>query len=75
MPWAARADRKYLRGALGCSTSVRVVRSVSQAEDEDPSAALRHSEVLSVENPVRHAVPEFCHATDEGVEVPTVMAG
>jgi hypothetical protein len=75
MPWAARADSENLGGALGCSTSRRVVGTASQTEDEDPSSALGHSEVASVENPVRHAIPELCHATCERRHVSPSMTG
>ena len=75
MPLAERADSEYLCGALGCKTSVRVVRMASQAEDEDPSAALGHSEVASVENPKRPPIPEFPQATDERCHVSPAMTG
>jgi hypothetical protein len=75
MPFAATIDRKNLCGALGCNTSVRVVGGVSQTEDEDSPTALRHSEELRVQNPVRHAVPELCHFTEESSEVKSVSTG
>jgi hypothetical protein len=75
MPVAARADSENRCGALGCNTSRRVVGTASQTEDEYPSSALGHSEVASVENPVRHAVPEFRHATEERRHVSPSMAG
>jgi hypothetical protein len=75
MPAAARADRKNLGGALGCNTSVNVVGIASQTEDEYPSSALGHSEVLSVEHPVRHAIPEFDHLTDEPRHVAPAITG
>src|SRR5215213_2396984 len=75
MPAAARADRENRGGALGCNTSRRVVGTASQADDEDPSSPLRHSEVASVENPVRHAIPELCHATEERGQVSPSMTG
>ena len=75
MPLAARADRKNLGGALGCNTSVNVVGIASQTEDEYPSSALGHSEVLSVEYPVRHAIPEFDHFTDESRHVSPAITG
>jgi len=75
MPAAARADRKNRCGALGCNTSASVVGIAAQADDEDPSSALGHSEVLSVENPVRHAIPEFDHATEERRHVSPSMTG
>ena len=65
MPCAARADSENRGGALGSKMSVRVVRTASQTKDEDSSSALGHSEELSVENPVRHAIPEVDHATEE----------
>jgi hypothetical protein len=70
MPVAARADRKNLGGVVGCSTSASV-----EGDDEHPASSLRHSEVSSVENAVTPHVPEFRHATLEGVEVPTAMTG
>jgi hypothetical protein len=75
MPVAARADSENLGGALGCNTSRRVVGFASQTEDEDPSSALGHSEVASVEHPVRHAVPEFRQATEERRHVSPSMTG
>src|SRR5688500_12522099 len=75
MPAAARADRKNLGGALGCSTSVNVVAIASQRKDEDSSSPLRHSEELSVENPVRHAVPELSQATEKRGEISASMTG
>ena len=53
MPVAARADSENRGGVLSCNTSRRVVGLASQTEDEDPSAALGHSEVTSVEHPER----------------------
>lgn len=75
MPVAARADSENRCGALGCNTSRRVVGFASQTEDEDPSSALGHSEVASVEDPVRHAIPEFCHLTEEARHVSPAMTG
>jgi hypothetical protein len=75
MPCAARADRENRGGALGSKMSVSVVRIASQTENEDPSSALGHSEELSVESPVRHAIPEFDHATDERRHVSPAMTG
>jgi len=75
MPVAARADRENRGGAEGCKTSRRVVGTASQTEDEDPSSPLGHSEVASVENPVRHAIPELCHATCERRHVSPSMTG
>jgi hypothetical protein len=75
MPLAARADSEYLGGALGCKMSVRVVGIAAQTEDEDSSAALGHAEVSSVESPVRHAIPEFDHRTEERRHVSPSMTG
>lgn len=75
MPVAARADSENRGGALGCNTSRRVVGIASQTDDEDPSSALGHSEVASVEHPVRHAVPEFDHFTEESRHVASGMTG
>ena len=75
MPLAARPDSENLGGALGCNTSVRVVGTAAQREDEDPPSALGHSEVASVENPVRHAVPELDHRVEERPKVAAGMAG
>lgn len=75
MPAALRADRKYRSGALGCSTSVRVGSIASQRKDEDASSPLRHSEEASVENPVRHAIPEVDHFTEETPKVSASIAG
>jgi len=66
IPAAARADSEYLAGAFGSNTSVRVVITASQCEDEDSSTSLGHSEVLRVENPKRPPIPEFDQATGEG---------
>jgi hypothetical protein len=75
MPWAARADSENRGGALGCNTSRRVVGIASQTDDEDPSSALGHSEVASVENPKRPPIPEFCQATCEDRHVSPSMTG
>jgi hypothetical protein len=75
MPWAARADSENRGGALGCNTSRRVVGTASQTDDENPSSALGHSEVASVEDPVRHAIPEFDHRTEECRHVSPAMTG
>ncbi len=75
MPAAARADRENRCGALGCNTSVNVVGIASQADDEDPPSPLRHSEVASVEHPIRHAIPEFDQATEERRHVSPAMTG
>ena len=75
MPLAARADSEYLGGALGCKMSVRVVGMLAQGEDEDPSAALRHSEEPGIESPVRHAIPEFDQTTEERRHVSPAMTG
>ena len=75
MPVAARADSENLCGALGCKMSVSVVGFASQTEEEDPSAALGHAEVLCVELAPRHAIPEFDHRTEESPKVSAPMAG
>lgn len=66
IPAAARADSENRCGALGSNTSVRVVITASQREDEDTSSTLGHSEELRVENPKRPPVPEFDQTTGEG---------
>ena len=75
MPRAARADSENRGGALGCKTSVSVVGTTAQADDEDPSSALGHSEVASVENPKRPPVPEFRQSTAERRHVSPSMTG
>jgi hypothetical protein len=75
MPLAARADSENLGGALGCKMSVSVVGIAAQAKDEDASSPLGHSEVASVEHPVRHAIPEFDQATEERRHVSPAMTG
>ena len=75
MPSALRADRKYLSGALGCSTSAKVGSIASQTKDEDSSSPLRHSEEASVKDPVRHAIPEVDHFTEESRHVSAAIAG
>ncbi len=55
--------------------SVRVVVGAPQSEDEDASPSLGHSEVASVESPVRHAIPEFDQATEERRHVSPAMTG
>jgi len=75
MPRAARADSENRGGALGCKTSVKVVGTAAQTDDEDPSSALGHSEVASVENPKRPPVPEVPQATEERRHVPPSMTG
>jgi hypothetical protein len=75
MPLAARSDSEYLCGAIGCKMSVRVVSVASQTKEEDPSATLGHAEVLCVELPPRHAVPEFDHRTEESPKVSAPMTG
>lgn len=75
MPVAARADSENRSGAVGCKMSVRVVGLASQTKEEDPSSALGHAEVLSVELAPRHAVPEFDHRTEESPKVSAPMTG
>jgi hypothetical protein len=45
------------------------------AEDEHPASSLRHSEVLSVENPVGPEKPELPQRTEERPKVPAAMTG
>ena len=75
MPRAARADSENRSGALDCNTSVSVVGTAAQTDDEDPSSALGHSEVASVENPKRPPVPEFRQSTAERRHVSPSMTG
>jgi hypothetical protein len=55
MPAAARGERKNLCGTEGSSTSARVTRG----QDEYSPSSLRHAEIASIEDSVRHAIPEF----------------
>jgi hypothetical protein len=43
--------------------------SSATSDNEDTTASLCHSEVLSVKNPVRPPIPEFGQAPDDGNEV------
>lgn len=70
MPAAARADSEYRAGALGSSTSARVV-----TDDEHAPSALGHSEEAAVENPPSHAVPDVGQRSKQLAEVPTAVRG
>ena len=70
IPAAARADSENRGGAVGVRMS-----STTEGENEHPSSALGHSEVLSVKNPVGPPVPEFPQATEERPKVAAGIAG
>jgi hypothetical protein len=59
MPAAAFALKKYFAGTVRSKT----------CHNEDATAALWDSEVLRVQYPPRHTIPEFIHFTDEPSEV------
>lgn len=63
IPRADTGETKYFGGAMGSSTSVR------QGEQEHPSSPLGHSEVLRVEDPPRHAIPEVCQGVEDDAHV------
>jgi len=41
------------------------------ADNEHTAASLGHSEILSVQDSVAHAIPEFDHAPEDGTKVPS----
>ena len=72
IPRAARADSEYLTGTACGGSSISVS---STADDEHSASSLRHSEVLAVENPPCHAVPDVGHRSKQLSEVPTAVRG
>jgi len=53
-----------------CGTSVS-----KTCDNKHTAAALGHSEILSVKHPPDHAIPAFCQKSDDGFEIPAVVAG
>jgi hypothetical protein len=64
IPAQAFALKKYRRGSLPPS---------KMSDNEDATAALGHSEELSVQNPVSEPVPEFNQRPEQGSKRPSVV--
>lgn len=62
MPLQAVALKKYCRGSSPVSKT---------CDNEDATAALGNSEVLSVKNSVGEPIPEFDQHPEEGAKIPS----
>ena len=70
MPAAALALNENLRGAFGSNTVESVV---TVADDEDAPSSLGNSEMASIEDAPRHAIPALGNLPDEPSEICTVV--
>ena len=64
MPEQAFALKKNRRGTSPVSKI---------SDNEDATAPLWYSEVLSVKNPVGEPIPEFCQPSEEGAKRPSII--
>jgi len=67
MPAQAFAEREYFGAAFGSRIEAR-------EQAEDPSAALGHSEPLSIKSSPCSMIPDFVHLTEDSPEVPATVA-
>jgi hypothetical protein len=70
MPAAAFALNENLRGALRSNTIESVV---TVADDEDAPSSLCNTEMASVEDAPRHAIPELGNLPNEPSEICTIV--
>jgi hypothetical protein len=70
MPAAALALNENLRGAFGSNTMESVV---TVADDEDAPSSLCNTEMASVEDAPRHAIPELGNLPNEPSEICTIV--